>query len=200
MGTNLVPHMSPEDFQALASQLLKIAPAIFSIYRGIQRTPPPERDRRRQIQDMISQTQAEMRETVEQISALRNECKQRNISTDTPGNIWMNAPETKHPWRLYRYRNINKRITNLCRDFNKSVDGLVEVVLCTAGIQAGLRDLIEPVEDEQGDALLSTLRDMHDGLRDQVLNIHAYSIDDLSETMTAFLEACLQVLSWLQTG
>lgn len=200
MGTKVLPHIDPQDLQTLISQLLKVAPSIFNLYRGIQRTPPPGEDRRRQIENMIGQTREEIRETITQIHALRDECKQRGIPTDEPGSVWVNAPETKNPLQLYRYRSINKRITNLCSDFNKDLDGLVEVILCAAGVQAGLRDLIEPVEDERGDELLSTLRDMHDGLRDQVLNIYVYSIDDLTETMATFLEACLEILSWLQTG
>ena len=79
------------------------------------------------------------------------------------------------------------------------MDGIVQVVLCSAGIEAGIGRMLEPVASE-GDQLLEELREIHDELRGKVLSIYDYSVDDLATTMRTFLEQCLEILSYLRIG
>jgi hypothetical protein len=136
------------------------------------------------IRSMIRDTQTRIEKANEEVSRILIACEEMDIRIDEPGRMARQAP--KHLSRMQRlhFKFIVRRLRNLCRGFNGSVNDLVFRISCYRGMESGLEPVPEVFPQPNW---LAELARGHDNLKGIMLNIEDFSVEEITDTIKAGL-------------
>ena len=139
------------------------------------------------LRKMITLTQEDLSKLKTELEELKKVCAELNIVTGEPGNIPWRIPHDMNSYLSWRYRRTAKKVENLCDDFKASMDGVIDVIACCAGIMEKT-DAEGPVYQEQ-DWVRDLTRDQEE-LSEKLVKPSRYSLDDVMNAMEQFIDKC----------
>jgi hypothetical protein len=137
---------------------------------------------------MIAFTEGDLSKLKVELEELRTVCAELNLPMAERGNIPWHIPHDVNGYLSWRYRRTSRKIENLCADFRTSVDGIIDVICCCAGITEGLN--VKPVTSYTEAESIRSLGRFHEDLREKLKTPSQYSIDELTNAMNQFVDQC----------
>src|SRR5215211_3626954 len=174
-----------------ASSLMTLYPHIRNLARSVL-YGPLEPQYEEMIRSMIRDTQTRIEKANEEVSRILIACEEMDIQIDEPGRMARQAP--KHLSRIQRlqFRFIVRRLRNLCRGFNRSVNDLVFRISCYRGMEVGLEPVPKIFPQPNW---LRELESGHDNLKGIMLNVEDFSVQEIIGTIKEYLRLCNVALS-----
>jgi len=139
-----------------------------------------------QLKKMITFTQEDLTKLKEGVEELRMVCAELNIPTGERGSVPWHIPHDVNSYLTWRYRRTSRKIENLSRDFRASMEGIIDVISCCAGVMEGVVEAT-PAQYEEPDWAKDLSRYQED-LVEKLVDPSKYSVDELSNAMEHFLD------------
>jgi polyhydroxyalkanoate synthesis regulator phasin len=147
---------------------------------------------REQMKKMITFTEDDLSKLKDEVGELRRVCAELNIPTGERGSVPWQIPHDVNSYLTWRYRRTSRKIENIGRDFRASMEGIVDVISCCAGVMEGIAETAPagapaPAPYEEPDWARDLGRHYQD-LVEKLVEPSKYSVDELSNAMEQFLD------------
>jgi hypothetical protein len=146
------------------------------------------------LKKMVTFTEEDLAKLKGELEELRKVCSELNLPMAERGNIPWYIPHDKDAYLTWRYRRTSRKIENLCKDFRASMDGIIDVIACCAGITEGVN--VTAGAYDEPDWTRNLGRD-HEDLRDKLKSPSQYSINEMTNAMDQFLDQCRRAMQQL---
>lgn len=176
----------------ILGMVTRLLPSIQALVREKLRGPlDPAYEQ--QIDLMIANTQRDIQKTIDEIDEVLRICKDLGIDIHEPGVLARNAPKELNFVERFRFGRLRRRVKNLCRGFNVSVDDIIYRIACRRGIQPGV-----PAAQVSDPEWLQELDAKHAELSGTMLKVGDHSVAHIIDTIKEYLELCNLALSRLR--
>jgi hypothetical protein len=119
---------------------------------------------RNQIREMVTVVQSDISSLKSQIEEIRDITARLNIDTEQRGVALWHLPHGVNAIYAWRYKRVVKKINNLAEQFRTSMDGIIDVIACCAGIMEGIPS---PMETERAPTWATDLNRNYEDLLDK---------------------------------
>lgn len=137
------------------------------------------------IRKMVVMTEADLGELKAEVENVRRLCAELNLPMGAVGGVPWQIPHDVNCYLTWRYRRTSRKIEDVCSQFRASMDGVMDVIACCAGIMAGDEVSSVPYTETEWSRNLGRA---YEELCEKVGRPERSSIDMVTNAMTSFLE------------
>ncbi len=151
---------------------------------------------REHLRKMVTFTEDDLSKLKGELEELRKVCAELNLPMGERGGIPWYIPHNVNGYLNWRYRRTARKIENLCQDFRTSMDGIIDVISCCAGLTEGSDvETVHYIEPEW----MRNLGRYHEDLLDKLKAPSHYSINDMTNGMDQFWISVVLLCNVYQT-
>lgn len=143
---------------------------------------------RNQVKEMVTVVQSDISQIKAKIDNIREVIAGMDVPTGEIGRTpWQVPPDAKgvNAW-LYRRR--ARQLRSSAEEFRNSVDGIIDIISCCAGVMEGTVAIQSPNEQTRNPDWANDLARSYEEIIEKLGYPSKYSIDDLTNEMDRFLD------------
>jgi hypothetical protein len=134
---------------------------------------------------MITFTEEDLAKLKDEIEELRRVCAEVNLPMGETGGVPWQIPHDVNCYLTWRFRRITRKVEGICAEFRASMEGIMDVIACCAGIMEGTEDNPQTYTEPDWSRNLGRA---HEELCEKLGRPDRHSIDGLTNAMNSFLD------------